>query len=106
MRVRLHRNVCVMTALAFAATALVALDPRPATAQVSVDALLERVSRYVETYFTRAQSLMVEETVTVQETRGDLTPEGFARSLVYDLRFEWKLDDDREKPHVNVVREL
>jgi hypothetical protein len=107
MRVRLRRNLAVTTASALAAaTALVALHPRPATAQVSVDALLERVSRYVETYFTRAQSLMVEETVTVQETRGDLTPEGFARSLVYDLRFEWQLDDDREKPRVNVVREL
>jgi hypothetical protein len=89
-----------------AALALAALDHEPALAQISAGALLERVSRYVESYFTRAQSLMVEETVTVQPILGDLMPDGFARSLVYELRFEWKLDGADEKPRVNVVREL
>jgi hypothetical protein len=91
---------CVAT-LAFAL-----LDRAPAAAQISAERVLERVSRYVEEYFTRAQSLMVEETVIVQETGADLTPQGFARTLVYDLRFEWRLDGDNGEPRVNVVREL
>jgi hypothetical protein len=69
-------------------------------------ALLDRVSRYVERYYARAQSLMVEETVMVQPVLKDLMPDGFARSLVYDLRFEWTPGDAGEKPRVQVVREL
>jgi hypothetical protein len=82
------------------------IDRAPVAAQISADRVLERVSRYVEDYFTRAQSLMVEETVTVQETSADLQPLGFARILVYDLRFEWRLDGDTGEPRINVVREL
>jgi hypothetical protein len=106
MGVRLRRNRCVMAGASCVALAVALLDRAPVAAQISTDALLERVSRYVERYFTSAQSLMVEETVTVQETSGDLTPQGFARSLTYDLRFEWRLDGDNGEPRVNVVREL
>jgi hypothetical protein len=107
MGVRLRRNGCVMAgASCVVALAFVLLDRAPAAAQISAERVLERVSRYVEDYFRRAQSLMVEETVIVQETGGDLMPQGFARTLVYDLRFEWRLDADNGEPRVNVVREL
>jgi hypothetical protein len=69
-------------------------------------AILDRVSHYVEQYYARAQSLMVEETVMVQPIRADLAPDGFARFLLYDLRFEWKPGSDNEKARVDVVREL
>ena len=49
---------------------------------------------------------MVEETVTVQQVRADMAPDGFSRSLVYDLRFEWTPGEVDEKPKVQVVREL
>jgi hypothetical protein len=89
--------------VAAAAVPLPAQSPsRPAEAV----GLVERVSRYVEQYYARAQSLMVEETVVVQPVRADLAPDGFARSLVYDLRFEWTPGERDEKPRVQIVREL
>jgi hypothetical protein len=73
--------------------------------RVAADTLV-RVSRYVEAYYARAQSLMVEETVMVQPIQRDLSPDGFARSLAYDLRFEWAPGQGDEKPRVQIVREL
>jgi len=111
MSLRLRPN-----ARAFTATALVvaaaALPPGLSTAAGqaanprSPGELLARVSQYVESYYTRAQSLMVEETVIVQPVRGDLQPDGFARRLLYDLRFEWTPDGSTDKPRVDVVRQL
>jgi hypothetical protein len=92
-----------------AALALAVLDRPPLIAQTTptgVGELLERVSLYVQAYYARAQSLMVEETVMVQPVRADLAPDGFARSLLYDLRFEWTPGQGDEKPRVQVVREL
>lgn len=89
--------------------ALAAPGPIPLVAQSSATEtrdLLDRVSRYVQAYYARAQSLMVEETVTVQQVRADMAPDGFSRSLVYDLRFEWTPGEVDEKPKVQVVREL
>jgi hypothetical protein len=60
----------------------------------------------VQAYYARAQSLMVEETVMVQPVKADLAPDGFARSLLYDLRFEWTPGRGDEKPQVQIVREL
>jgi hypothetical protein len=92
-----------------AGLALVTLDRLPLAAQglsAGPGELLDRISNYVQAYYARAQSLMVEETVTVQPIRGDLAPDGFARSLLYDLRFEWTPGSGDEKPRVEVVREL
>src|ERR1044071_1391358 len=101
---RVFAGVSLVTAIAVAA-----LDRDPLTAQApaaGVGPLLDRVSSYVQVYYARAQSLMVEETVMVQPVRGDLAPDGFPRSLVYDLRFEWTPGQGDEKPRVQVVREL
>ena len=101
---RVFASVSLVTALTAAG-----LDRFPLAAQpgpTDVAALLERVSSYVQAYYTRAQSLMVEETVVVQPVKGDLAPDGFARSLLYDLRFEWAPGQGDEKPRVQVVREL
>jgi|KBSMisStaDraftv2_1062788.scaffolds.fasta_scaffold71358_2 hypothetical protein len=101
---RVFASVSLVTALTAAG-----LDRFPLAAQpgpTDVAALLERVSSYVQAYYTRAQSLMVEETVVVQPVKGDLAPDGFARSLLFDLRFEWTPGQGDEKPRVQVVREL
>jgi hypothetical protein len=91
------------TAAMLAGVAAARLSGQPAS---SPGAVLEGVSRYVEQYYARAQRLMVEETVMVQPVGRDLMPDGFARHLVYDLRFEWKPDAENEKGRVDVVREL
>jgi hypothetical protein len=107
---RLRPDARVLASVSLvAALALALLDRPPLAAQAAragVGELLERVSHYVETYYARAQSLMVEETVMVQPVKADLAPDGFARSLVYDLRFEWAPGEGGEKPRVQVVREL
>ncbi len=48
-----------------------------------------RLGRYVEDYYTRAQSIVTEETVVIQPLALDLTGVGFPRRAVYELRVEW-----------------
>jgi len=52
--------------------------------------LLARVGERVDDYYGRARSIICTEKVTVQAIRGDMTPEGFARILEYELRVEWQ----------------
>ena len=56
---------------------------------VDVDLVVTRAGNYVEQYYTRAQSLLVEETVVLQPLTRGWTPQGFARRLEYELRIEW-----------------
>jgi hypothetical protein len=67
--------------------------------------LLARVGDYVEQYYTRAQSLLAQEEVSIQPLGRDLGFDGFARRLIYELRLEWDPaagDDDG----ASVVRAL
>lgn len=64
-----------------------------------------RVGTYVEQYYARAQSIVAEESVTMQPLQSDLSAEGFARRLTYELRIDWKPDAPPEQRAV-VVREL
>lgn len=93
--------LCVrVSALAAALiVAAIAGAARPgAAARQQPDApLLVRVGEYVERYYERAQSLLAQENVTIQPLGRDLGFDGFARRLVYELRFEWDpaaADDD------------
>jgi hypothetical protein len=72
-------------------------------AQPERDALLDRVGQYVEAYYNRAQSLLTEETVTMQPLARDLTSDGFARRLTYEARVEW---DPTSGEEATVVRQL
>src|SRR5262245_65603300 len=58
-------------------------------AQPELETTLLRVGQYVEAYYNRAQSLLTEETVTMQPLARDLTSDGFARRLVYEAHLEW-----------------
>lgn len=65
---------------------------------------LDGISAYVESYYGRAQSLMVDETVAIQPLGIDLLPDGLARRLSYELRVEWNPEGD--EPRASVVRQL
>jgi hypothetical protein len=88
----------LVAAFAFAVPA--AQSPEPA------GGMLERVTRYVEQYYGRAQNLMAEETVTLQHLRPDLGPDGSQRRLVYELRVEWTPGTDGGEARATVVRQL
>jgi hypothetical protein len=71
---------------------------------VDPDSALDGISRYVERYYGTAQRIVAEETVTLQHLASDLSPDGPARRLVYELRVEW--DPEADEPRANVVRRL
>ena len=69
-----------------------------------VNLVVTRVGNYVEQYYTRTRSLLVEETVILQPFSRDWSFEGFARRLEYELRVEW--DPSNTEEPARVVREL
>jgi hypothetical protein len=68
--------------------------------------LVGLVGEYVEEYFARAQSIIARETVVLQPLARDLTPDGFARRLVYDLRLDWNPSPAPGDAPATIVREL
>lgn len=58
-------------------------------AQAPDDDPLDRIGRYVEDYYSHAQAIVAEETVVIQPLTRDLSPEGFARRVVNEVRVEW-----------------
>jgi hypothetical protein len=73
---------------------------------ISADQTVNRLSDYVEQYYTRAQSIVTDESVTVQQIKRDLTAEGFARRLVYELRVEWDPSVSGDESPARVTRQL
>jgi hypothetical protein len=73
---------------------------------IAAEQTLDRVSGYVEQYYTRAQSLVTDEAVTVQRINRDLSFDGFARRLVYELRVEWNPSVDGDDSPATVTRQL
>jgi hypothetical protein len=72
---------------------------------VSPDTSVARVGDYVERYYARAQSIVVDENVIIQPLGPDLRTDGFARRLTYELRVEWSPDADDDVP-AKVTRQL
>ena len=86
------------------ASLLVLAAALPLLAQpVDAPPFLTRVRDYVERYYARVQRVIVDETVVIQPLKNDLTPDGFARRLVYETRLEW--DPSAAEP-ATVTREL
>jgi hypothetical protein len=86
---------------------LVAASARGAVGQsVSPDTSVTRVGDYVERYYARAQSIVVDESVAIHSLGQDLRAEGFARRLTYELRVEWNPDADDEDVPAKVTRQL
>jgi hypothetical protein len=65
-----------------------------------------RVGDYVERYYSRAQSVVVDENVVIQPLGLDLTREGFPRRLLYELRVEWNPDASDDDSPAKVTRQL
>jgi hypothetical protein len=74
--------------------------------RIAADQTVARVSGYVEQYYTRAQSIVTNEEVTVQRIRRDLSVDGFARRLVYELRVEWDPSVGGDDSPAKVTRQL
>ena len=87
-----------------ACAAAVAVSAPAGSAQVTERSRLDDVTAYVEDYYGRAQSLIAEETVTLDHLRQDLSSDGLARRLMYEIRVEWNPEGD--SPRASVVREL
>ena len=92
-------------ALLFSLVVLATGSVVPASAQsLELETVLSRAGEYVEQYYTRTQSLLVEETVILQPLSRSWSFEGFARRLEYELRVEW--DPSLTEEPARVVREL
>lgn len=74
--------------------------------RIAADQTVARVSGYVEQYYTRAQSIVTNEEVTVQRLKRDLSFDGFARRLMYELRVEWDPSVAGDDSPAKVTRQL
>jgi hypothetical protein len=87
-------------------TALVASLSAQAPADVpDLGGVLNRVGNRIEEFYKRAQSLMCVEKVTAQPIGIDMSLQGFARVLEYELRVEVAASDT-ETADANFVRDL
>jgi hypothetical protein len=73
---------------------------------ITADTSVARVGDYVERYYARAQSIIVDENVAIQPLGPDLRYDGFARRLMYELRVEWNPDADNDDSPAKVTRQL
>ena len=70
-------------------------------------ATLTRIGHHVEQYYARAQSIVCLETVRLQPLASDLSPDGRARRLVYELRVAWDPPSDGgTPPEATVLRQI
>jgi hypothetical protein len=94
---------CVVAALVIG----LVLAGRAAVGQsISADQTVFRLSGYVEQYYTRAQSIVTNESVIVQRLHRDMSFDGFARRLVYELRVEWDPSVNADESPAKVTRQL
>jgi len=90
---------------AAAASLLVSIDGADGQS-INADQTITRISDYVEHYYSRAQSIVTDEAVTVQRIHRDWSFDGFARRLVYELRVEWDPSVDGDESPATVTRQL
>jgi hypothetical protein len=67
---------------------------------------LARIGAYVESYYSRAQRIVTEESVVVQPLGRDLTAEGFPRRASYEVRVEWEPGAATPEERARIVRQL
>jgi hypothetical protein len=73
----------------------------------SLSEMLAHVANRVRDYYSRAHSIVCSEKVSVQIVSRDMTADGYARVLEYELRVEWDAaPDSDEPPEARVLREL
>ena len=84
----LMRTLAVVALLL--STLVTAQETRPARPRADLEATLAQVSHQVEAYYSRARAILCAERVVLQPLGADLTTDGFARRLEYELRVEWE----------------
>jgi hypothetical protein len=94
---------CVLIALGIA---LLSAGRAVIGQSISADQTVTRLSDYVEQYYARAQSIVTNESVMVQRLNRDLSFDGFARRLEYELRVEWDPSVDADESPAKVTRQL
>jgi hypothetical protein len=77
-----------------------------AVAQPIEPSTVSRIGDYVERYYARAQSLVTEETVTLQPMGSNSGFAGFSRKLVYELRIEWDPEAVEGESPAKMTRQL
>lgn len=74
----------------------------------NLDDTLRNVGRRIQEWYSRAQTVVSTETVSIQPLRADMSPDAFPRRLAFELRMEW--DPERfgsfGLPAASVLREL
>lgn len=73
---------------------------------ITADTSVARVGDYVERYYARAQSIVVDEDVAIHTLAADLRTEGFPRRLTYETRVEWDPGAAGDDEQVKVTRQL
>jgi hypothetical protein len=102
----LKRRVARGARAALALGALVAAGVT-VDAQDDLPTVLQRVSDRVQRYYGRAQSIVCMERVMVQPMRHDMTADGFAKVLEFELRIDWDATSASDRPlEARVLREL
>ncbi len=77
-----------------------------AQAPADLDALMAHVGERVQQYYRRAQSIVCDETVTLQELGMTFSSEGFPRVLEYELRVAWEATQDDLPQQATVTRKI
>ena len=92
---------------ACSAVALLAAQGGPAT-PFTLDDTLQRVAARVEQWYSRAQTVVSTETVSIQPLEYNLTPAGFARRLAFELRVAWDPEvlGPNGRPEPEVTRQI
>lgn len=101
-RLALAAAVALVAGLALATT----VAGEQSRFSLAVDDVVERIGARVGEYFRRAESIVCIERVSVQPIRADLTAEGFARVLEYELRATWEQTEEGGAPEAKIVRQL
>lgn len=71
-----------------------------------VDAALQRIGAFVESFYGRAQDVVSDVRVRVRPMGRDLSPQGRARRLLYEMRVEWEAGAGGAAPEPIVMRDL
>ena len=94
----------------WAAALGVILASAPASAQDGrereVEAALERIQASVERFYARALHVLADVHVRVLPLGRDMSPQGRARNLLYEMRVEWSEATDGAAPEPVVARTL
>lgn len=104
----MRRLLVIVAVMAGVTTSVVAggRGAAPALQQGGAPGVLERIGAYIEDYYSRAQSIVADETVLVQPLAADLAPLGFARRVVNELRVEWNPQAADPRERATAVRQM